>query len=270
MGDFRRRVASSRFARAAALPTRIRVVGRHDLGVLTDSARWLTRSREHTNFTYDLQPLNREHLSWWVAGVADVPVDEVRSYVRELEEDDDLVRHVRTMTQESDRRGLADSEVRFGRRLGWYALVRATRPNHVVETGTDKGLGSVVLAAALLRNGTGRLTTIDVNAESGYLVTDRYAGVVERRLGDSLALLGEESSPVDLFLHDSLHTRAHELAELAAVEPRLAPGALVLSDNAHATDALMTWAEQRGRSFSYWQERPDRHWYPGCGIGLAR
>ena len=44
---------------------------------------------------------------------------------------------------------------------------------------------------------------------------------------------------MDIFLHDSLHTFEHEAAELAAVGPRLTPNALVLSDNAHATDALM-------------------------------
>jgi hypothetical protein len=44
---------------------------------------------------------------------------------------------------------------------------------------------------------------------------------------------------VDIFLHDSLHTFEHEAAELAGVEPRLTPNALLPSDNAHATDALM-------------------------------
>ena len=39
----------------------------------------------------------------------------------------------------------------YGRRLGWYALVRALKPRTVVETGADKGLGSCVLAALRLR-----------------------------------------------------------------------------------------------------------------------
>jgi hypothetical protein len=43
----------------------------------------------------------------------------------------------------------------------------------------------------------------------------------------------------------------------------------VLSDNAHATYALMTWAEATGRQFSYFAEQPADHWYPGGGIGLA-
>ncbi|GAW51799.1 MULTISPECIES: class I SAM-dependent methyltransferase [unclassified Nocardioides] len=228
------------------------------------------KSREHTNFTYDLQPLNREHLAWWVANAAGTPVSVVRDYIDEADHDADLIEHVLAATRVSDRRGLADDEVRLGKRLGWYALVRAMRPSHVVETGTDKGLGSVVLAAALLRNGSGRLTTVDVNSASGYLITGRYAAVTDRVVGDSLAVLAELVAPVDLFLHDSLHTREHEYAEFEAVEERLARGAVVLSDNSHVTDALPSWAEKTGRSFTYWHEWPASHWYPGSGIGLAQ
>jgi hypothetical protein len=58
-------------------------------------------------------------------------------------------------------------------------------------------------------------------------------------------------------------------ATLAAVEPRLTPNALVLSHNAHATDALMRWAEQSGRRFSFFREQLTGHWYPASGIGAA-
>ncbi|MFL6153809.1 MAG: class I SAM-dependent methyltransferase, partial [Ornithinibacter sp.] len=182
---------------------------------------------------------------------------------------DELRAHVRGVTAASSRRGLADRTVRFGRRVGWYALVRSLRPEHIVETGTDKGLGSVVLAAALLRNGTGRLTTLDVNEESGYLVTGRYGAVVDRVVGDSVHELSGMTDKVDLFLHDSLHTFEYETAEFGAVEPLLRPGAVVLSDNAHDSDALSTWAEATGRTFSFFDERPAGHWYPGDGIGAA-
>lgn len=148
-------------------------------------------------------------------------------------------------------------------------LTRALQPDHIVETGTDKGLGSCVFAAALLRNGHGRLTTVDVNPDSGYLITGRYAGVVDRVMGDSIDVLRSGETPVDLFLHDSLHTFQHESGELAAVAPRLSPDALVLSDNAHESDALLVWAERSGRRFTFFREEPSGHWWPGDGIGAA-
>lgn len=227
------------------------------------------KSREHTNYTYGLTPRNRDHLAWWVSQVTGTDVATVRGFLRELDEDDALREHVLAETARSDRHRLADPEVRYGRRAGWYAITRVTQPDHVVETGTDKGLGSCVFAAALLRNGHGRLTTMDVNPDSGYLVTGPYAEVVDHVLGDSVDLLKSGESKVDFFLHDSLHTFEHEAAELEAVAARLSPTAVVLSDNAHDSDALALWAESTGRSFLYFREVPQDHWVPGEGIGAA-
>jgi hypothetical protein len=264
--SLREKIAAGRLARAAALPSRVSTVARHDVRVLADSVRWLVLSREHTNFTYDLEPGNVEHLAWFVATVADAPVETIRGYLAELENDGALREHLENRAAASPRRGLTDRRVRYGRRAGWYALVRALRPEHVVETGTDKGLGTCVLAAALLENGHGRVTTIDTNQASGSLLGGTYADVVDRRVGDSLALL-PGLAPVDLFIHDSLHTAEHEAAELEAVP--LAGNALALSDNAHVTDALSEWARRTNRRFLYFQERPRDHWYPGAGIGAA-
>jgi len=265
----RRRLAGSRGAPLAALPVRLGAVARHNARTLRSSARWLVSSREHTNYTYDLTELNRSHLAWFVAAAAGAPVQEIRSYLDELEQDEALRRHVRSVTRASDRRGLADLTVRYGRRAGWYAFVRTLRPDHVVETGTDKGLGSCVLAAALLRNGVGRLTTVDINPEAGYLIAGPYREVVTVRVGDSLPVLSDLRQPVDLFLHDSDHSAAHEAAEFVAVEPWLTDRALVLTDNAEVSDELAKWSESRSRRFLFFDERPADHWYPGGGIGAS-
>jgi predicted O-methyltransferase YrrM len=158
--------------------------------------------------------------------------------------------------------------------MGWYAMVRARRPAHVVETGVDKGLGSCVLAAALLRNAAeghpGRVSALDINPEAGYLAAaPPWSSVVDLVIGDSVASIGALTTPVDLFLHDSDHSVAHERAEFAAVEPKLAPGALLLTDNVTTTNVLARHAEQTGRRFLAFTERPARHWFPGDGIGAA-
>jgi hypothetical protein len=266
---FRDRVKTSPVARVAALPLRARLAGRYNARLLRSTTVWLVRSREHENFTYDLTPTNREHLAWFVALAAGASVSEIRGYLAEIEQDDDLRRHVEGRTRTSDQRGLADRTVRYGRRIGWYALVRAVRPSHVVETGTDKGLGSCVIAAALLRNGRGTLTTLDVDPDAGYLLAPPYSDPTELVRGDSVAALRALERPVDMFIHDSDHSAAHEAAELVAVEPHLTERSWVLSDNAHVTPELARWAERAGRRFLFFDERPSDHWYPGAGIGLA-
>lgn len=258
----------------ATFPHRFARIARHDAKVLRASARWLFGSREHHNFTYDLTPLSRNHMSWFVSVVCDVPAFQVRRYFKEIETDEALRAHIQQATETAPRRGLADRQVRYARRIGWYALVRARRPAHIVETGVDKGLGTVVLASALLRNAAdgapGRLTSIDINPEAGYLARSApWSEVVDLVVGDSLDVIGGLERPVDLFLHDSDHTIKHEQREYAAIEPKLAPGALLVSDNAMKTDVLPVYAEKTGRRFLAYRETPADHWFPGDGIGVA-
>lgn len=84
--------------------------------------------------------------------------------------------------------------MRYARRVGWYAFIRALKPEHVVETGVDKGLGTCVIAAALLRNAAedrpGRVTSIDINPEAGYLARQQpWSEVVDLVIGDSITTL---------------------------------------------------------------------------------
>jgi predicted O-methyltransferase YrrM len=272
--ELRRAIARTRLAPLASFPRRLRRVARHDARVLRISARWLLTSHEHHNYTYDLTPLSREHLAWFVANLCGVPVGRVRGWFTELESDEALRDQVRAATAASARRGLADREVRYARRLGWYAIVRARKPAHVVETGVDKGLGTCVIAAALLRNAAdghpGRVTSLDINPEAGYLARAKpWSDVVDLVIGDSIASIGALDRPVDVFLHDSDHAAAHERREFEAVESRLAPGALLLSDNVTTTTVLPRYAEKTGRRFLAFRETPANHWYPGDGIGAA-
>ncbi|MDG4785268.1 class I SAM-dependent methyltransferase [Micromonospora sp. WMMD1102] len=272
--SLRRAVVRTRLAPVAAFPKRLLRVARHDARVLGLSARWLLTSREHHNYTYDLTRLSREHLAWFVSVTCEVPVGQVRAYLTEIERDEPLRRHIERATAGANRRGLADRRVRYARRIGWYSIVRATRPRHVVETGVDKGLGTCVLASALLRNAAdgvpGRVTSLDVNPEAGYLArAEPWAGVVDLVVGDSLASIRATDRPVDLFLHDSDHSAGHERREFQAVEPKLAPGARLLTDNVTVTNVLAEHAERTGRRFLAYRETPARHWYPGDGIGMA-
>ncbi|GIJ33142.1 O-methyltransferase [Micromonospora sediminimaris] len=270
----RRAIARTRLAPVAAFPKRLVAVARHDAKVLRTSARWLVASREHHNYTYELTKLSRHHLAWFVSVVCELPVKQVRKYLAEIESDDVLRQHISSAVAGAARRGLADKQVRYARRIGWYAIVRAKRPKHIVETGVDKGLGSCVLAAALLRNAAeghpGRVSSIDINPEAGYLArTAPWSEVIDLVIGDSVESITALDRPVDLFLHDSDHSRAYERREFAAVEVKLAPGAILLTDNVTHTNVLAEHAERTGRRFLAYRETPANHWYPGDGIGVA-
>lgn len=266
--QLRRRLANSPIARTAAFPLRTMIVARYDARIIRRSVDWLVHGRETTNFTYDLDPLNHDQLCWFVSAVSGAEIAQVRAWVQELEEDRDLFDHLTKRLSSGPRRGISAKEPHWGRRLGWYALVRAVQPDHVIETGTHLGLGSCAIAAALLRNGHGRLTTIDIDPDAGYLIGEPWANVIERRTGRSTDLLADVKD-VDIFLHDSLHTYEYETAELAAVEENLRSDAIILSDNARESAALSDWAERTRRHYLFFSEQPSNHWWRGDSIGAA-
>jgi len=156
-----------------------------------------------------------------------------------------------------------------------YALVRALSPAVVVETGTANGSSTLYFLSALRRNGCGKLISIDMpfvgsnlqpvvpgtslqkpdssplppGRESGWIVPAELRERWELRLGNSRDLLNQIGEPIDLFLHDSLHTREHMLAELRAVWPKLTTSGLVVSDDIYQRyhDALPAFAAEVGR-----------------------
>jgi predicted O-methyltransferase YrrM len=227
-----------------------------------------------TNFTYDLEARNVEYLGAFVSEITGRPLEEILGFLSEIENDQDLKAHVaRLVASDPEWRMKADLEARYGRRLGWYAAVRALKPRVVVETGVDKGLGAVVLAAALLRNGEegfpGRYFGTDINPKAGYLFREPYSATGTLLYGDSCDSLRGLEEAIDLFVNDSDHSTAYEAKEYETIQSKLSSKALILGDNAHCNDALFQFARRSGRHFLFFKECPKDHWYPGAGIGAA-
>jgi len=199
--------------------------------------KWFLASREYTNYTYALSDENIEDLVDFVSVVSGKPPATVADFISEIQRDTDLREHIESSTRDLPFSAGADKTVQFSRRMGWYALIRATKPKLVVETGTDKGLGSCVIAAALMKNNaegdSGKLMAIDINPEAGGLVSGKYADFVEQIYDDSLAALSRVSSEIDLFIHDSDHSLTHEAAEYDQIVELLSETSIVISDNAH-------------------------------------
>ena len=235
--------------------------------------KWAFGSKEYYNHTYELTSLNRDYLVSFVSIVSGHPEPEIDRYVRELEEDAALREQLRELTRRSPDRHNCDVEPHYGRRTGWYALVRATRPRIVVETGVDRGLGTAVMAAAMKRNADegfpGLVYATDIIPECGHLLAAPYKQHCRIVLGDSVETLKKFADPVDIFLHDSDHRPEYEWAEFLAIEPRLHPGSIVMSDNSQQSPKLREFARRLGRQFLYFQDQPQNHWWPGDGIGAA-
>ena len=232
------------------------------------SVRYILFSRELANFTYDIS--NRDELAQTVAAAIGHDASELRAYIRELDDDDDLRRRLERRAAGAGRPG-----VEYGRRLGWYAAIRALKPTLVVETGVDAGLGSAVILRALERNADegsdGKLLSVDIRSGTGALVDEDLARRWALEVDDSVAFLRRLApTPVDMFVHDSAHTYEHETTELEVVWQIAGAEAVFVSDNAHGSTALADFCARHGLEFFRFDETPRNHFYPGAALGIAR
>ena len=119
-----------------------------------------------------------------------------------------------------------------------YSLVRAVRPATVVEFGMSFGISTLHLAAAVRDNGVGRVVTTELAASKVAAACETFAetgldDVVTVLEGDALKTLPAELGPdeyVGVVLLDGW--KALYLPALHLLEPSLAPGALVIADDA--------------------------------------
>ena len=122
-----------------------------------------------------------------------------------------------------------------------YSLVRATRPQTVVEFGMSLGLSGIHLASAVRDNGTGRVVTTELSAAKIETATRNFADaglsdVITVLAGDALETLRTLDGSVDFLLLDGW--KEFYLPVLKLVEPRLAPGTLIVADNTNMAATL--------------------------------
>lgn len=234
---------------------------------------WLLRSNETTNFTYDLSPINKQYLVSFISVITGKNVDEIQKYMLEIENDVELKNHITNYTKQSAQKYMADLNPEYGRRIGWYATIRAMKPKIVIETGIDKGLGSCILTAALKKNTEegypGRYYGTDINPRAGYLLKGKYADFGEILYGDSIDSLKKFNCQIDIFINDSDHSPEYEWEEYQVIKNKLSVNAIILGDNTDTNTKLLQFSMDEGRKFLFFQENSLNHWYPGDGIGAS-
>ena len=122
-----------------------------------------------------------------------------------------------------------------------YCLVRHGRFAKVVETGVAHGFTTRFILEALARNERGHLWSID-RPPLDPAMRGRVGAVARPRAGDNWTLIRNSSrralpgllrkiGPIDLFVHDSLHTERNVLFELREAWPALKPGGVAVIDD---------------------------------------
>ncbi|MCI4336142.1 MAG: class I SAM-dependent methyltransferase [Thermoplasmata archaeon] len=205
----------------------------------------------------------------WVAGLSNCPNRRASELLRQASAERILYQH---LAREHAREGRA-SYVEIDAPLELYALARRLRPRHVVEVGVSSGVSSAYLLAALDRNGSGTLHSIDLPSfpragarrtasahgswtlppgrTSGWAVPFELRKRWDLRLGDKqavLPLLAEELPAIELFVYDVPHEDKATFREFLCLDPRMAAGAVAIADhgpNGGLCEALARWARKR-------------------------
>ena len=182
-----------------------------------------------------------------VAALAGIEVGELQPYRRELREGD--------LPEMLFQRGAGTAfthELPQGALL--YLLVRATRPQRVVETGVGPGYSTSWLLAALDANRSGELVSLGPgpttgrtsgvqNVSVGQFVPPSFRSRWTLALGNSEDRLREilsNSARVDLFFYDNGPSTTRARFELRTAWDALSDRGVLL---AHHVDANSAWAE---------------------------
>ena len=123
-----------------------------------------------------------------------------------------------------------------------YCVVRHVRPVVALETGVADGFSTALMLAALDRNGTGELHSVDCSSDVGCLVDDRRRWrlhVIDIGDHDAFVALVDDLPSLDLFFHDGGHDYAQQTIEFHTTWRKLRPGGVLLSDDVEWSYAFL-------------------------------
>lgn len=191
--------------------------------------------------------------SQWVAQLTGRTRERAAAAIAEAAKDRRLFGYIAAQHRREGR----DSYIEIDAPFELHALARLNRPQHVVEVGVSSGVSSAYLLAALRRNGSGRLHSIDLPAFEqppragegrtknswslppgrgpGWAVPPSLRTHWDLRIGDKrdvIPILAEQLPTVDLLVYDVPHdcTRTSSV-ELRALRPLFHAGAVVIIDH---------------------------------------
>ena len=134
-------------------------------------------------------------------------------------------------------------------------VVKLMRPAVMVETGVALGFTTATVLRAMHDNEHGRLYSVDLPALQydpddpvGRAVPEELKDRWELTLGDSrdeLGALAARVAPLDVFLHDALHTYASQLREYRTAWPHLRADGVLISDDV-GNPAFVEFAREVG------------------------
>lgn len=150
-----------------------------------------------------------------------------------------------------------------------YALVRALKPDWVVQIGGWMGCSATHIGMALKANQQGRLSAVDINPNQCSQLWAEARPYVDLITSDGVAFLHSQADQtIDLLFEDAEHTVALTQALVEAALPKLAPGGFIINHDAghYRVGADVRQAlEQAGWDYDIYKPEPAQ-----CGLAIGQ
>lgn len=194
----------------------------------------------------------------FTAGITNISLNLFQKYQKEIRSDKKFRSHLNEEYRKVRKVHLPNLQ-------GWteiiYILIRHIKPNVIIETGVFDGTSSAFILNALAKNNKGTLLSVDLPArkvilgstdlmpfptlpsdkDPGWLIPSQ----LKRRWrlhkiseGHELKQIVKKIKSIDIFLHDSLHTKEHMDWEMQTVWPHLKKGGILLVDDIFCNSAF--------------------------------
>jgi len=190
-----------------------------------------------------------------------------KKYQAEIVNDDEFYREIDDKKRELDKKGVLSGVTSNIDAQTMYVLCRLVKPELVVQTGVRFGSFDAHISAALNKNKKGKMYSIDLNEQyegfkCGYLIREKDRGRWELVVGDAkdkLSRLMSQLDSVDLFIHDSTHTKKHMRWEFEEAYENINASGFMASHDVLKNDVFRLFAKEK-----------DMQWIRIRNLGIAR
>lgn len=191
-----------------------------------------------------------------------------QKYLQEIRNDKKFYTHLHKKHKEIRGKTITQAQ-------GWttliYVLIRYLKPKVILETGVFDGISSSFVLNALKKNGFGKLISVDLPArvvipgstdfmpfttipkdqQPGWLIPSdlrkRWTLHIIKE-GHELKKIIQSLDNIDIFLHDSLHTKEHMEWEMQTVWPHLKKDGILLVDDIFCNNAFEIFCKKMNKN----------------------
>ncbi len=139
------------------------------------------------------------------------------------------------------------------------SCVEKAKPSLIVECGTAIGYSGLWILRVLKTLGTGRLITVEIDANNAHRARDNFqkagmADLVDSRIGDAAEVLKSIQDPVDFLFLDN--NKDGYFACFQAIESQLTDPATIVADNVGRADQMAAYLEHVRSNYE-----SETHWF---------